>query len=73
MLPMRLTIGSESMPIGGLGSRATRKHLTKGGFIREAAYLSREEEQALEDASEERCSKSEVTQRSLRQYLGIED
>jgi len=54
--------------------RERRKLTTKGGLIRETAYLYEDEEQALElRAEKERTSKSEIIRRALRQYLGIED
>jgi hypothetical protein len=49
-----------------------RKHVTRGGLTRETAYLYEDEERALEErAKRERCSKSEVIRRALREYLGI--
>ena len=51
-----------------------RKHVTRGGLIRETAYLYEDEERALEErAKRERTSKSEVIRRALREYLGIGD
>lgn len=50
------------------------KYRTRGGLIRETAYLYADEEQALEDrAQRERCSKSEIIRRALRVYLRIAD
>jgi hypothetical protein len=44
-----------------------------GGLAREIAYLYEDEDVALEErAKKERCSKSEVIRRALRQYLRIE-
>lgn len=54
--------------------REKQKHTTKGGLTRETAYLYDDEERALEErAARERCSKSEVMRRALRNYLGITD
>lgn len=57
---------------GDRRSRPRQKHVTKGGLIRETAYLYEDEEQALEERARlERCSKSEVIRRALREYLAI--
>lgn len=54
--------------------RTTQKHTTKGGLIRETAYLYEDEEKALERrAARERCSKSEIIRRALRAYLDVEE
>lgn len=48
--------------------------MTKGGLIRETAYLYEDEEQALEErARKSRCSKSEVIRRALRVYLKLNE
>jgi hypothetical protein len=53
-------------------ARPRQKHVTRGGLIRETAYLYEDEERALEErAREDRCSKSEVIRRALREYLGV--
>lgn len=53
--------------------RPKRQQFTKGGLIRETAYLYDDEEHALEiRAEQERCSKAEVIRRALRAYLKIE-
>jgi DNA-directed RNA polymerase sigma subunit (sigma70/sigma32) len=50
------------------------KFTTKGGLIRETAYLHPDEEKALEDrAKKQRTSKSEIMRRALRLYLKIPD
>jgi Ribbon-helix-helix protein, copG family len=47
-----------------------RKFRTQGGLIREQVYVYEDEDQALEEAARrERCSKSELIRRALRQYL----
>lgn len=47
---------------------------TKGGLVRETAYLYEDEEHALElRAKRERTSKSEIIRRALRQFLGLTD
>jgi hypothetical protein len=63
------------MPKERGASRERRKLITtKGGLIRETAYLYEDEEAALEErAKKERASKSEIMRRALRAYLGIED
>lgn len=62
----------KSTPPSG-SRRDGKKHVTKGGLVRETAYLYPDEEEALEErAKKERCSKSELIRRALRQYLGIE-
>ena len=49
-----------------------QKHVTRGGLTRETAYLYDDEEAALEEkAKRERCSKSEVIRRALREYLNL--
>lgn len=49
-----------------------RRHRTKGGLVREQVYLYEDEEEALEAAAKrERCSKSELIRRALRQHLLI--
>lgn len=49
------------------------KYRTRGGLVRETAYLYEDEERALEErAQRERCSKSEIIRRALREYLRIE-
>jgi hypothetical protein len=54
-------------------TREGKKHVTRGGLVRETAYLYPDEEQALEERAEkERCSKSEVIRRALRVYLRID-
>jgi hypothetical protein len=54
-------------------TKPKQKHTTKGGLTRETAYLYDDEETALEArAQRERCSKSEVIRRALREYLRIE-
>lgn len=59
-----------SMPTKG-GTRG-RKHTTVGGLTRETAYLYEDEEAALEEkAGKERCSKSEIIRRALREYLRL--
>ncbi|HXO18618.1 MAG TPA: CopG family transcriptional regulator [Thermoanaerobaculia bacterium] len=59
--------GKKSVP------QPRKKHTTKGGLVREVAYLYEDEEGALEARAErERCSKSEIIRRALREYLGIE-
>lgn len=56
----------------GEGKRG-RKHVTMGGLTRETAYLYGDEEKALEEtAKKERCSKSEIIRRALREYLKLE-
>ena len=58
----------------GEAPRVRRKLTTKGGLTRETAYLYDDEEEALEDrAMRERCSKSEIIRRALRDYLGIRE
>jgi hypothetical protein len=59
---------------GRKGSEAQmQKHRTHGGLAREIAYLYDDEDFALEErAKKERCSKSEVIRRALRQYLRTE-
>ena len=43
-----------------------------GGLTRETAYLYGDEETALEEtAKKERCSKSEIIRRALREYLKL--
>jgi Ribbon-helix-helix protein, copG family len=52
--------------------RRGRKHTTMGGLTRETAYLYGDEEAALEEtAKKERCSKSEIIRRALREYLKL--
>jgi hypothetical protein len=52
--------------------RERRKHVTKGGLVRETAYLYEDEEQALaQRADRERTSKSEIIRRALRAYLRL--
>jgi Ribbon-helix-helix protein, copG family len=47
-----------------------RRTQTKGGLLREQLYLYADEAEALEEAARrERCSKSELIRRALRQYL----
>lgn len=54
--------------------RSRKRHVTKGGLVRETAYLYEDEEKALTDrAARERTSKSEIIRRALRAYLDIED
>ncbi len=58
------------MPKGSKAPGPSQKHTTKGGLIRETAYLYEDEEKALERrAVRERCSKSEIMRRALRAYL----
>lgn len=53
------------------GSKPVR---TKGGLIREVAYLHDDEDEALRRAAVRlRTTRSEVIRRALRQFLGIED
>ena len=55
-------------------ARKGRKHVTRGGLVRETAYLYPDEEEALEErASKARCSKSEIIRRALRQFLDLEE
>ena len=62
------------MPQRSKAPRPKEKHTTKGGLIRETAYLYEDEEKALERrAAKERCSKSEIIRRALRAYLDVED
>ena len=43
-----------------------------GGLTRETAYLYGDEEAALEEtAKKERCSKSEIIRRALREFLKL--
>jgi hypothetical protein len=54
-------------------ARHGKKHLTRGGLIRETAYLYPDEEEALEQrATKLRCSKSEIIRRALRSYLDLD-
>jgi len=47
---------------------------TKGGLLREVAYFSQDEVEALEKrAKKEISSKSSIIRRAVRAYLGIED
>ncbi len=47
---------------------------TKGGLIREVAYLHEDEDEALENAAKRlRTNKSEIIRRALRAFLKIED
>lgn len=53
-------------------SAQSKRHLPKGGLVREQAYLYEDEERARQErADEERCSKSEVIRRALRAYLKL--
>jgi hypothetical protein len=49
-----------------------RRYLTKGGLIRETAYLFEEEPALDERAARDRCSKSEVIRRALRLFLELQ-
>ena len=61
-----------SMPRESGNPRRRRKHTTTGGLTRETAYLYGDEEAALEtSAQKERCSKSEIIRRALREYLKL--
>ena len=63
---------SPYMPREGGSARRGRKHTTMGGLTRETAYLYSDEEAALEEsAKRERCSKSEIIRRALREYLKL--
>jgi hypothetical protein len=60
------------MPRRGGAPGDRRKHTTTGGLTRETAYLYSDEENALEEtAKKERCSKSEIIRRALREYLKL--
>ena len=49
-----------------------RRTRTRGGKVREVAYVYEDEAVALAAEAEDKgCSKSEVIRRALRQYLGI--
>lgn len=51
-----------------------RKPATGRGLLREVAYLHPDEAEALEnEAHRQRCSKSEVIRRLIRQHFEIED
>jgi hypothetical protein len=55
------------------GGDGGKKHVTRGGLIRETAYLYEDEERALEEqARRSRCSKSEIIRRALRAYLRLD-
>jgi metal-responsive CopG/Arc/MetJ family transcriptional regulator len=50
--------------------RPAKSMTTKGGLVREVAYLYEDEAKLLDKAAErERCSKSEIIRRALRAYL----
>ena len=51
-----------------------RKPATGRGLLREVAYLHADESEALEkEARRQRCSKSEVIRRLIREHFRIED
>ncbi len=54
-------------------SPRTKQTKTRGGLVREVAYLYEDEAEKLErQAERERCSKSEIVRRALRQYFESE-
>lgn len=55
-------------------TRKPEREPTKGRLYREVAYLHADEALAVEEAARrERCSKSEIIRRAVRDYFKIED
>jgi hypothetical protein len=55
------------------GGQGEARNVTRGGLIRETAYLYEDEEKALEEqARRSRCSKAEIVRRALRAYLRLD-
>lgn len=65
-----LLLYAPEMPRSTPSSPEKKRTVTKGGLVREVAYLYVDEAEALaQRAHDERCSKSEVMRRALRAYL----